>query len=121
MRYETTHTVCIYHCSGDPGVRLRHMERHRGKRPYGRRVAVEMKINPVSAIFQAITHWRDQRQRRKREKAVRTAEAQLTAARERLAEHEAWSNAFNKRSDRLVGGITHDELVDILREQSDQS
>jgi len=80
-----------------------------------------MSINPVSAVLQAITHWRDQRQRRKREQAVRKSEAQLTAARARLAEHEAWASDFNKRSDSLVGGITHDELVDIRREFTDQS
>jgi len=76
-----------------------------------------MSINPVSAILQAITHWRDQRQRRKREAQARRGIKAGAAGKELLAEQQAWAQDFNERN-RLLA--SNPDLAQIRRRGEQQ-
>jgi len=71
----------------------------------------------LDAVLEAITHWRDQRKRRKLEDQQRREKAAGATGRDRLAEQRAWADGFNQVSKMFVDGVTKIELEQLRTAQ----
>jgi hypothetical protein len=69
----------------------------------------------LDAVLEAITHWRDQRKRRKLEDEARRKEAAIERAREFLKDHNAWVDDFNERNRILASNPEAAELMRLIR------